>query len=75
MRLLDGQHVDATLLLLYAEAEEAELCPESNLGGLPKTAGQPKSTATGAPGGTNSKQHEKPDNSKAKSGTGRASIL
>ena len=76
MRLIDGQHVDATLLLLLsAEADEAELCPESNLGSLSNTAGQPKGTAAGAPGGAKSNQHEKPNNSKAKSGTGRASIL
>lgn len=76
MRLLDGQHVDATLLL-RAEEEEAvaELCPESDIGGLSKIAGQPKVTAAGAPGGTTSKHRERVDNGKAKSGTGRASVL
>lgn len=76
MRLLDGQHVDATLLL-RAEEEEAvaELCPESDLGGLQKNAGRAKVTAAGAPGGTKSKHQKNVDNGKAKSGTGGASVL
>lgn len=80
MRLLDGQHVDTTLLLCAEEEEEAELTPEkNNLAGLSKTAGHPKATraaAAGAPGGTKSKTYENmADTSKVKRGTARAAVL
>lgn len=76
MRLLDGQHVDSTLLLRAEEEEAAaELLPENDLGGMSKTAGQSNATAAGASGGTKSKKHVKVGASKANIRTERASIL
>lgn len=76
MRLLDGQHVDSTLLSRAEEEEAAaELSPESDLGGMSKTAGQPNATAAGAPGERKSKNRANVGASKANIGTERASIL